>query len=189
VDFSGSGLKMAAFGGNSSWDREESFVSHCYSKRVSAHVLRFSGEAMAAGGSEEFLTFLAPHTKSSRRNIRDVEAIGGHAFEISDEAFHDILLVKDNARAEMSRLASDFEWTWARYASEDATVPDQLVLIGGHWLEIGGREVLRSRRRIDYLVASRDGDQYQIETDDGVLRLQLPVADLESVYKEVKRKN
>jgi hypothetical protein len=72
-------------------------------------------------------------------------------------------------------MASDFEWSWVRFADEMATIPDELVLIGGQWLELEGREVLRSGRRINYLVASRVGDQFRIETDDGVLNLRLPI--------------
>ena len=101
------------------------------------------------------------------------------------QGVHDILMIKTGSRAEMARLASDFDWTWARFAGEGATVPEELVLIGGQWLELEGREVLRSGRRINYLVASRVGDQFRIETDDGVLQLQLPISDFESAFSSL----
>jgi len=49
-------------------------------------------------------------------------------------------MIRSGKRAEMARLASDFDWAWARFAGEGATVPEELVLIGGHWLELGVRK-------------------------------------------------
>lgn len=183
-DLTSSALKMACFGRNSSWQREEGWVSHCYAERETAPVYAFSTQA---NGSEDLLTFLLPRSKSeSSPDVREVEAIGGRAFEIAGESGHDVLMIKSGERAEMARLASDFEWTWARFAAGGATVPEELVLIGGRWLELGGREVLRSGRRINYLIASRVGDQFRIETDDGVLQLRLPVVDFESALLKAK---
>ena len=67
-------------------------------------------------------------------------------------------------------------------------VPDELVLLGGQRLELEGKEVLRSGRRINYLVASRLGDHFRIETDDGVLELSLPIQDFESRLRRRSRK-
>ncbi|MDQ2856230.1 MAG: heparinase II/III family protein [Acidobacteriota bacterium] len=171
-------LEIASFGRNSAWQREDGSVSHCYAERASAPVYALS---TLAGDNEDFLTFLLPGTKSKQNpQVREVEAIGGRAFEIRGAGMHDILMIKTGGQAEMAELASDFDWTWARFAGEEATIPEELVLIGGHRLELGGREVLRSERRINYLVASRVGDQFRIETDDGVLDLHLPIV-LESV--------
>jgi hypothetical protein len=178
------GLKLACFAENGTWQREDGFVSHCYAERVSAPSLVFASEAVA---NTDFLTFLLPQGKAeSVAMVRAVEAIGGLAFEITGRSSLDIVLVKNEKRAEMSRLASDFEWTWARYADEGATIPEQLVLIGGQWLELGGKEVLRSGRRINYLIASRIGDQFRIETDDGVLQLRLPIGDFESAISSLR---
>jgi hypothetical protein len=93
-------------------------------------------------------------------------------------------MIGSGRRVEMARLASDFEWTWARFAAEDALVPEELLLIGGQMLELQGKEVLRSGRRIRYLVASRAGDQFRIETDDGILDLRLPIYDFESAFSK-----
>jgi hypothetical protein len=166
-------LEIASFGGQTAWQREEGSVSHCYAESAPAPVYVCSAPA---SDNEDFLTFLLPRTESEKAlNVREVEAIGGRAFEIAGESVHDILMIKTGSRVEMARLASDFEWTWARFAGAGATVPEELVLIGGQWLELEGREVLRSGRKISYLVASRVGDQFRIETDDGVLQLQLPI--------------
>ncbi|MCU1266098.1 MAG: putative Heparinase family protein [Acidobacteria bacterium] len=182
---SSASLEIAAFGTNSTWQREEGSVSHCYGERVTAPVYVFS---TPAGKDEDFLTLLLPGARAERRpELREVEGIGGRAFEIGGAAGQDILMIKTGERVEMARLASDFEWTWARFAAADATIPEELVLIGGHRLELEGREVLRSERRLSYLVASRVGDQFRIETDDGVLQLQLPIVDFESAFASLNR--
>ncbi len=166
-------LIVSSFGENSTWQKENGAVSHCYAEKVSAPVFVFS---TPAGANQEFLTFLLPGLKSELpARVREVEAIGGRAFEIGGAGIHDIVLMRVGDRVEMARLASDFDWTWARFADEEATVPEELILIGGHRLELEGREVLRSERRLNYLTASRVGDQFRIETDDGVLDLSLPV--------------
>jgi hypothetical protein len=185
-DLSADCLKLACFGRNSAWQKEEGSVSHCYAEMEGAPVYAFS---MSGNGNEDLLTFLLPLTRSDRfPEVREVEAIGGRAFEVTSESGLDVLMTKSGERAEMARLASDFDWTWVRFADEAATVPDELVLIGGSRLELGGREVLRSGRRLSYLVASRVGDQFRIETDDGVLQLHLPIVDFESALLGIREK-
>jgi hypothetical protein len=114
--------------------------------------------------------------------VREIEAIGGQAFEVVSESAQDFVMIGSGGRVETARLASDFDWTWARFSSEDGLVPEELVLIGGQVLELQGKEVLRSRSRINYLVASRVGDQFRIETDDGALDLRLPIHDFDAVF-------
>jgi hypothetical protein len=178
------GLDIATFASNGVWTKQEGAVSLCYGQSVAAPVYAFSTTVSA---KEDLITFLLPSTGSMpSRSVRQVEAIGGHAFEVVGESTYDIVMIKTDNRVEMARLASDFAWTWIRFSDETATVPDQLVLIDGRWLELEGREVLRSERRINYLVASRVGDQFRIETDDGVLHLTLPIRDFESAFSNLK---
>jgi hypothetical protein len=176
-------LDIAAFGGNAVWTKQDGEVSRGYGESVPAPVYAFS----TSGANEDLFTFLLPRASSVQaRSVREVEAIGGHAFEVVGESAHDIVMIKADHRVEMARLASDFAWTWARFSDETATVPDQLVLIDGHWLELEGREVLRSERRINYLVANRAGNQFRIETDEGALNLTLPIRDFESAFSNLK---
>jgi Heparinase II/III-like protein/Heparinase II/III N-terminus len=172
------GLEIVTFANNGKWRTEKAWVSHCYGERRPAPVCVFSTTTM----SVDLITFLLPRTESKPRQAREIEAIGGRAFEVVSESAHDMVMIGTGARVETARLASDFEWTWAKFANEDAAVPEELVLIGGHLLELQGKEVLRSARRINYLVASRLGDQFRIETDDGVLELRLPIHDFESAF-------
>ena len=95
-------------------------------------------------------------------------------------------MMRTGERVETARLGSDFDWTWVRFANEGSTVPDELLLLGGYRLELEGREILHSGRRINYLVASRIGDHFRIETDDGILELSLPIHDFESAFAKKK---
>ncbi|HXM35377.1 MAG TPA: alginate lyase family protein [Pyrinomonadaceae bacterium] len=178
------GLDISSFARKAGWRWEDAAVSHCYGERASAPVYVFS---TTAAGDDDLLTFLLPRTKAeAARGVCEVEAVGGHAFEVVGESAYDIVMIKSGDRVEMARLASDFEWTWARFAHEGATIPDELVLIGGQRLELEGKEVLRSGRRINYLVASRVRDHFRIQTDDGVLELSLPIHDFESAFSKAK---
>jgi Heparinase II/III-like protein/Heparinase II/III N-terminus len=174
------GLDIVSFANEGQWRMEDGWVSHCYAARKPAPVFVFSA---LVDGAEDFVSFLLPRTRVRRNaRAREVEALGGSAFEIAGESADDVVMIKTAARVETARMASDFDWTWARFSGREATVPEELVLIGGQMLELQGKEVLRSGRRINYLVASRVGDQFRVETDDGVLDLRLPIHDFESAF-------
>jgi hypothetical protein len=46
--------------------------------------------------------------------------------------------------------------------------------------------MLKSEKRISFLVASRIDDQFRLETSDGALDLKLPVRDLESLFSKLQ---
>jgi hypothetical protein len=174
------GLEISSFGQNANWRREEQSVSHCYGERGSAPVYVFSTTPLTTIGSGDLMTFLLPLASGeSARSVCEVEAIGGRAFELLGESSYDVILIRAGGqiggKVETARMASDFEWTWARFGHESATVPDELILLGGQRLELEGKEALHARRRIDYLVASRVGEQFHIETDQGVVKSSLPI--------------
>ncbi len=182
-------LSVCASGGE--WTRELGWVSSCYGEKEEAPVFAFTVQAM---GSEELVTFLLPQVSGvhPRPVVREIEAIEGRAFEINMEGKHDLLLVKGlpgetAGRVETARVASDFEITWARFASERTRLPEQLVLIGGQTLELEGRQILKSTRRIDFLAVTRIGEQFCLESDDGLLDLSVPTSDLESLFAELNR--
>jgi hypothetical protein len=185
------GVRITTFANSGSWRREEASVSHCYGERTAAPVYVFSAISQSC---KELITLMLPQrcAQSSKATVREIEAIGGRAFEIIDEHKADIVMTRSfngnhaGHRVETARLASDFEWTWVRFSGESATVPDELVVIGGQTLELEGREILKSGRRINYLVAGRVGDQFRVETDDGVLDLALPIKDFDSVFSSPK---
>ena len=113
--------------------------------------------------------------------------------EINIGGKHDVLMLRgsvgDKAEGciETARFASDFDVTWARFDSARARTPEEFILIGGQTLTLEGRDLLKSTRRINYLVASRVGDRFRLETDEGVLEIALPVADLESLFANLNQ--
>jgi hypothetical protein len=111
--------------------------------------------------------------------------LGGFGVEPSEESYLETNSLDASwlARVETARMASDFELTWVRFSHETARTPDELVLIGGTSFELEGREIINSTRRIDYLVAKRIGEQYRIETHEGVLDLSsLAIGDPEVLF-------
>lgn len=184
----GTGLGIVTFADNGRWRREGGWVSHCYGERAPARVYSFS---TLINGDNELLTFLLPRTDASEPGqVREVEAIGGKAFELTHENGVDIVMIRKGEvgqRVEMERLASDFDWTWARFAGHGEPIPEELILIGGQSLHLDGREIIKLERRIEYLAASQLGHQFQVETDAGTVNLGLPLNDLESLLADTKR--
>jgi hypothetical protein len=122
----------------------------------------------------------------ARPSVRRIEAVEGRAFEIDVGGKHDVLLLRGEfaetrERVETARMASDFELAWARFANARARTPEELVLIGGQTLELGGREMLKSGKRIDYLSISNLGDEVRLETEQEVFNIRPSTGDLESL--------
>jgi hypothetical protein len=182
-------LHIAAFAPDGNWSKESGWVSQCYGERVGAPVFAFS---VLVNGSEELVTFLLPETSGagSKPLVREIETLHGRAFEVNIAGKHDILMLRglntEAGKVETVRLASDFELTWARFENERARTPEELVLIGGRTLELEGRGLLKSTKRINYLAAGQFGEGYRVETDEGVLELSMPVFDLESLFASFK---
>ena len=155
-------ISICALGGQ--WTREHGWVSSCYGEKGEAPVFGFE---LASRGAIELVTFLLPQTSGvhPRPVVREIEAIEGRAFEINVDGKHDVLLLRGMAGetagwVETARLASDFEITWARFANEQARLPDELVLIGGQTLEVDGREIVNSEDRIQSLTMTRFDDEF-----------------------------
>jgi hypothetical protein len=155
-------LSICAPGGE--WTREGGWVSSCYGEKGEAPVFGFK---LAARGATELVTFLLPQTSGvhPRPVVREIEATEGRAFEINVDGKHDVLLLRGMAGetagwVETTRLAADFEITWARFANEQARLPDELVLIGGQTLEVEGRRIVNSGDRIESVTVTRFGDEF-----------------------------
>ncbi len=183
------GLTLFSWGSEGRWSREEGWVSHSYGERVSAPVWAFSANSK---GSAELVTLLVPTGRKGKSLVtaKEIEAIGGRAFEITSEGHSDLVLIRnpDSTRVETVRVVSDFTWTWARFATSGAELPEELVVLDGQKLELDARPILNSTKRAGYLAASRVGQKFRFQTDEGELELSLPVSDLESVLAEVGRR-
>ncbi len=185
-----SGLDIAVIGENARWRREEGWVSPCYGRKESSRVYVSSATINSDG---EIVTFLFPRNVSSgvETRVREIEAIGGKAFEVTHEFGTDILMLRDATaeRIETERLGADFEWAWARFGNTHQATPVELVLIGGRTLELEGREILKSTKRIRFLVTSQIGEQLAVETEAGTLDPSLPINDLESLFARLMRQS
>jgi Heparinase II/III-like protein len=123
-------------------------------------------------GAEQHRAGVEPRsTGAEKYSVREIEAVGGRAFELKGAAggARDLVLMRASGAhsVETARAASGFEWTWLRFDGDEAE-PRELIAVGGGSLHLDGREVLRSPSRINYFVARRGaGDELVFETDAG----------------------
>lgn len=184
------GLDVVAFAANGRWRREEGWVSKCYAQREPAGVFVFS---VLLSGSGEVISFLLPRTASLRWRVRQTEATGGLAFEITKENRVDLVMIRQGEVVETVlqrtdeqtgtvKISSDFDCLWARFSRANGAVLEELLLLGGTRLALEGRRpLLKMDRRIDYLFASGTGDRFHVETNEGVLNLPA-VQDLKAAF-------
>lgn len=183
------GLQVFSASETGHWRKENGSVSHCYGSRVAAPVCVFSEHSK---GPAELLTLLLPlAVGASEFEVREVEAIGGRAIEIISEDHRDFIMLRDEERSviETVRFISDFSWTWARFNRRDDQTAEtlmELVVMEGQSLQVDGKETLKSARPIQYVVATRVGDHFRLETPDGAIDMSLPVHDLESLFASVQ---
>ena len=187
------GLQLVLFGREGRWSREEGSVSDCYGDRKPAPVCTFSAVSSANRGSaDEVISLLLPSGgERSKFQVREVEAIGGRAFEISSADHCDLVVLKDSRseRVETVRLVSDFNWSWARFPGGDGEADlSELLVIDGQRLELDGNEIVKSEKRVSYLMAARVGDRFRVETSEGLLDLSFPIADLAQLFAESSRR-
>jgi hypothetical protein len=177
-----SGLEVVVFGAEGNWTQEEAWVSHCYGLKEPAASFTYSTNGA------DVITFLLPQEVAGRRfSVREIEAIGGQGFEIAHNEGIDVVMVAENAGSpvETARLASDFVWTWARFTNAEDATPSELVLLSGTSLQLEGRQILKTNHPLEFVLARRVGDHFTVETDDGVLDLQLPVADFATAFSRL----
>jgi hypothetical protein len=63
-----------------------------------------------------------------------------------------------------------------------------LLVIDGQRLELDGNEIVKSAKRVNYLMASRVGDRFRVETSEGLLDLSFPIADLAQLFADSSRR-
>jgi hypothetical protein len=189
-------LKLVAFGREGSWSREESAVSQCYGDSEAAPMCTFSAVSSAnRGSSDEVITMLLPSQGEKWKcEVREVEAIGGRAFDLTSAEHSDLIVLKDSRskRVETVRLVSDFNWSWTRFPNNSERMDQELVellVIDGQYLELDGKEIVKSANRVNYLMASRIGDRFRVETSEGLLDLSFPIGDLAQLIADSNRQS
>jgi Heparinase II/III-like protein/Heparinase II/III N-terminus len=164
------GLDIVVFDSNGKWRREEGWVSHCYGKREVAALYTYSSTIK---GERDFITLLLPQIVKNGAEFRlvEVEAIGGRAFEVTHGNGLDIVMIRNERageRVEMARMASDFAWTWVRFANPEDVTPEEMVLLQGKTLWLTGSPILTCGRVIECLVGRRVANEFLIDTGEGI---------------------
>jgi hypothetical protein len=174
------GLDLRIFAQKARWKREDGWTSHCYAQKEPARVYVLS---TTLGGSRSVISLMLPRAAGTGWRVNEVEAIGGQAFELVNDNWLDIVMIRERERVETARLASDFEWTWVRFPRDNPSVPQELVLIGGQTLQFQNYQVLQAGQRVDYLAARRVDGQFQVDTDKVNPNCRLQIADFEAAVR------
>jgi len=183
IDVDQMGLDLFEFGKNGRWRREEGWVSQCYSQREPAKGYVFSAHL---DGKGDFVSFIVPRRSAEkRRQVREIEAIGGQAFEVTNDDSLDLVMIRAGELVETAQIASDFEWTWAKFSKEDETVPKELVLINGKNLRLQGKQLLCAGQEIRCLTAKREGGMLRVVSDRGSFEWQLKSGDLAAAFSRL----
>jgi hypothetical protein len=153
------GLEIVTFSSDGAWKTEDGWVSECYGQRRPAPVCVYSA---SANGSVELITFMLPQAKN-HYEVREIEATGGRAFEVSHGDGTDVIMIRAGDEVETGRFSSNFEWTWARFSGTDELEPAEAVLLNGNMLTVEGEIVLGSEDPLNFLVATRRGKEYEVE--------------------------
>jgi glycosyltransferase involved in cell wall biosynthesis len=181
---------MAPTVSDDSWRREEGWLSNCYGSRECAPVWSFSCNFSGKKGDpDELVTVLMPTSgrMSANWQVKEVEAIGGRAFQLSNNDFCDLVLLRDeqSARVETVRMASDCNLSWARFSVHGNQELAELLVMDGRRVDLDGKKILSSQEKISYLVASRTGERFRVETSDGLNELDFPMGDFQPRVNEV----
>ena len=143
------GLRIYSFAPGGAWRQEEGCVSHCYAERTAAPVCVFSA---AVEGDSEVVTFLLPQTDGIGYRVEEFEVTGGRGFVVRNGILHDFVIIREirsRGLAQTSSIVSDFDCAWLRFSGSNSN-PDQMLLLGGHRLELEGKKIVESAERLDY---------------------------------------
>jgi hypothetical protein len=161
-------LALVTFSRAGEWRVEEGWVSRCYGERTSAPVCRYTSRGE---GAQEFVTFMLPVRVAEDAEVRRASCAGGDAYELRHETGNDVLLTCRQSSVVNERLASDFEWTWARFDLEGALI--ELVLINGRNCALDGQAIIESRVPIAYAYARRDTEDLIVEANGATRHVML----------------
>lgn len=150
-------------GKNGEWHIEDGWLSERYGERSQAPVCIFSQQL---NGCSEFVSLLIPRRgHEPKAHAREIDAEAGRAFEILDGDSLDVLILGRGALAKARHIASDFEWSWARFTQAGKALQELVLRGGGQNFYVDGHQVVLAGGRIGYLVARRIGRDLFVETD------------------------
>jgi hypothetical protein len=124
---------------------------------------------MAKGdGMQEFYTFILPVDRSTAPpEVSEVPMVNGRAFVIKYSGYTDVFVYSDNPgeMIDTGIFETNFKYSWARM-SEGESVPDEIVLVDGDRLAIGGKEML-DIPALNYASVRRLGTELYIHSNTG----------------------
>lgn len=163
--------RIFAFGDNGFWQQKEAFVSTNHGNKRPASLMRYIS---SGDGTQEFFTFIMPFANGqSPPEVTEAASEQGRAFVIKYNGYTDVFLLNDRGDViDNGIFASNSRYSWARLRAGE-TAPDELVLIGGDRLSVGGDEVLKIEES-SYASIRRFGDDYYIKTDRGRVKRDVP---------------
>jgi uncharacterized heparinase superfamily protein len=161
-------LALFTFSRAGEWSVEDGLVSRCYGERTSAPACRYTSRGE---GAQEFITFMLPARVAEDAEVRRASCAGGDAYELRHETGNDVLLTCQQSSVVNERLASDFEWTWARFDLEGAL--NELVLINGRNCALDGQSIIESHSPIACAYARRDSEDLIVEADGATRHVML----------------
>jgi hypothetical protein len=157
--------RIFTFGDNGRWEQRESWISNNHGSKINAPFMRYISSGQ---GTQEFFTFIMPVDPGfSPPEISEVSSNAGRAFAVKYRSYTDIVVFNDEQReiVESRVFGSNFRYSWAR-VSEDETLPEEYVLIGGDRLRIDGQDVLDARAG-NYASIRRLGQDLYIHAEKG----------------------
>jgi hypothetical protein len=121
-------------------------------------------------GTQEFFTFIMPFANGQTPpEVTETMTEIGRAFVIKYNGYTDMFVLNDgDGVIDNGVFASNFRHSWARLREGEAA-PDELVLIDGDRLSVGGAEVLKIENST-YASIRRLGPEYYIKTVHGRLK-------------------
>lgn len=170
----GTDHRIYTFGDNGNWESKESWISKNHGNRMNAPFMRFVSRGV---GKQEFFTFILPMDAGvTPPEVSEVEMESGRAFVIKYSGYMDAFVINDEQTLlDNGIFSSDFKYSWARLATEDA-VPDEIVLIEGSQMILEGNESFHTAH-IPYAAIRRLGNEIYVKTDENISSFPLRFVD------------
>jgi hypothetical protein len=175
-DAGGAALEILSPRADGAWSEGDGWVSRCYGARERAAVCTRSLKTETFSDS---FAFIRPQDARAHAYLKELNADGGRAFQLSSGGRRDVLIVRTNEvgrEVRASGFASDFDWAWLRF-SEATGALDEFVVVGGMGLTLNGRQVVGSDGgRIGHLASRLDRGGRRVVESDGLSLFRAPAA-------------
>lgn len=157
--------RIFTFGDNGEWQQKESWISKNHGSKINATFMRFVSRG---DGTQEFFTFILPVDNDVvPPQVMEIPSRSGRAFVINYYGYTDIFIFNDEPGQSIDTglIDTNFKYSWARLRDGER-VPDELILIDGDKLRIGGVDVFDTCFG-NYASIRRLGNDLNIKAESG----------------------